>query len=441
MLAVVVPAASAATFRVNSEEDLPDATPGSGGCQAAGGDCTLRAAFEEANAGASDDVVILPAGLYELTEGQLPVSANGTLKVRGDHRHGRATVIDANSNSRVIEVEDDAGLTLKGVTVTGGDSIGGGGGILTGIGSTTRLVQARVNGNQTVGNGGGISNSGELVVLNSDVETNSADANGGGISTGELVIGRLGGDGEEGPSLDLELSRVNNNGTEIGGGGIYVGFGSVDSYRSTVSGNTASQYAGGILGSIVGTPPASPGEFDTMITLETSTVSSNETTGLIGDGSGSGVLLFGGALLEATNTTIAANINSLGGATGAGLSLDGGSASLRNTIVADNRSNGEIDNCRITGGTIESLGFNLENEDQCTFDQTTDLPNKNPQLGRLRLNRSGPNGPRGRGETHKIAPDSPAHDAGPANCGPVDQRGLDRPRGPRCDIGAFERKT
>jgi hypothetical protein len=440
LLAATAPAASAETFRVDSEADLPDATPGSGGCAAAGGECTLRAAFEEANAQSSDDVVRLPEGHYELTAGQLPVAANGELTVRGDNRHGRSTVIDAASNSRVIEVEDDADLTLRGVTVTGGDAIGGGGGILTGIDSTTNLVQVRVNGNRTIGSGGGISNQGELIVRNSDVETNTADANGGGISTGEPTIGRLGGDGSEAPSLDLELSRVNNNDAEIGGGGIYVGFGPVDSYRSTVSGNTAAQYAGGILGSVVGTPPASPGEFDTTITLETSTVSSNETSGLIGDGSGGGILLFGGALLEAENTTIAANINSLGGTTGAGLSLDGGSASLRNTIVADNRSNGEMDNCRITGGTIESLGFNLENEDECTLDQGTDLPNENPQLGRLRLNRSGPDGPKGRGETHKIAPGSPAHNAGPANCGPVDQRGLGRPVGPRCDIGAYERK-
>jgi CSLREA domain-containing protein len=49
---VVAPAppALAATFTVNSTADDPDASPGNGVCQTTGGQCTLRAAIQEANA-------------------------------------------------------------------------------------------------------------------------------------------------------------------------------------------------------------------------------------------------------------------------------------------------------------------------------------------------------------------------------------------------------
>ena len=41
--------------------------------------------------------------------------------------------------------------------------------------------------------------------------------------------------------------------------------------------------------------------------------------------------------------------------------------------------------------------------------------------------------------THALLPDSPAIDAAASlNCPPTDQRGVARPQGPRCDIGAFE---
>jgi hypothetical protein len=49
---VVTPAPPvlAATFTVNSTGDDPDASPGNGVCQTAGGQCTLRAAIQEVNA-------------------------------------------------------------------------------------------------------------------------------------------------------------------------------------------------------------------------------------------------------------------------------------------------------------------------------------------------------------------------------------------------------
>jgi len=59
--------ASAATFTVNSTADAVDASPGNGVCATAGGQCTLRAAIQEANALAGTDATTLPAGTYALT--------------------------------------------------------------------------------------------------------------------------------------------------------------------------------------------------------------------------------------------------------------------------------------------------------------------------------------------------------------------------------------
>jgi CSLREA domain-containing protein len=55
-------AVSAATFNVNSAVDAVDAVPGDGVCATAGGQCTLRAAVQEANALPGADTISLPAG-------------------------------------------------------------------------------------------------------------------------------------------------------------------------------------------------------------------------------------------------------------------------------------------------------------------------------------------------------------------------------------------
>jgi CSLREA domain-containing protein len=56
--------ASGATFTVNSLGDAPDATPGDGLCAAPGGECTLRAAIQEANTtGPGDEIHFSVSGI------------------------------------------------------------------------------------------------------------------------------------------------------------------------------------------------------------------------------------------------------------------------------------------------------------------------------------------------------------------------------------------
>jgi hypothetical protein len=139
----------------------------------------------------------------------------------------------------------------------------------------------------------------------------------------------------------------------------------------------------------------------------------------------------GGAATPATmlNVTITQNTATLASAGGG---LNWGTTdklNVANTIVANNQPR----NCT---GTITSQGNNLEDTNTCGFNKPGDLPSTPAGLDPAGLaNNGGPT------QTVKILPTSAALNAVPlASCPPpsVDQRGITRPQGPRCDIGAFE---
>ncbi len=79
---------------------------------------------------------------------------------------------------------------------------------------------------------------------------------------------------------------------------------------------------------------------------------------------------------------------------------------------------------------MSSAGHNLESRNQCKFVAAGDRVDTDPRLGPLADN-GGPT------LTLALLTGSPAIDAG-LDCPAVDQRGVARPQGPGCDIGAFE---
>src|SRR4029450_4302766 len=84
LVAVAAPTAPAesALFVVDTTVDAVDQTPGDGVCQTIVGECTLRAAVQEANALAGPDAIAVPAGLYVLSLGPdigTPGGASGGL--------------------------------------------------------------------------------------------------------------------------------------------------------------------------------------------------------------------------------------------------------------------------------------------------------------------------------------------------------------------------
>jgi hypothetical protein len=242
--------------------------------------------------------------------------------------------------------------------------------------------------------------------------------------------------------LTVNNSFISNNVSQSDAGGIYNN-GTLTIYNSTISGN-----GGGLFTAINGTAFINNSTInnnvvyeihdksyggqgiwaDGKVLLNNSTVSGN---------SGVGVLVgFQSGVSAATinNSTVSNN--------GVGLRAGFGTISLQNTIVAGNR-NGD---CLDDKERVKSNGYNLIGiVNYCDFVPTTgDLIGtiKHPVDPRLSpLQNSG-----GATFTHALQPGSPAIDAGnPATpgsggnaCLATDQRGLARPDGGACDIGAFE---
>jgi hypothetical protein len=233
-----------------------------------------------------------------------------------------------------------------------------------------------------------------LTITTSVISGNSAGpsgGNGGGIyNSDDLTI--------TGSTVSANVAAGGGNGA-----GIYDNGFALTMNGSTVSGNsTASGDAGGIYSFGVGE------------SITNSTISENRAA------SGGGLYSFG-VTVTLLNPTIASN-------TGGGIANFGLTVSLTNTIVANNGIN-----CSGTGA-ITNAGTNLQ------FLGTTcgvAITSTDPLLLALASN-GGPT------QTHALTVGSPAINAGYTGCPPTpatDQRGVTRPQGAACDIGAFEFKA
>ncbi len=243
-----------------------------------------------------------------------------------------------------------------------------------GIGATAQINDVTIQKGSSIGFGGGIFNSGTLTMNNSTIDDNE--------TTGPNLSGGGGGIFNEG-TMTLNKSTVSNNTSQGRGGGIYNLDLSLTIRNSTISGNTALN-GGGIFN-----------RFSTTLSATHVTINDNEATD-----NGGGIWNFGGT------------------------------ASLANTIVGVNTAATASDDC---AGAITSLGYNLASDASCAFGGVGDLNSTNPMLGSLASN-GGPT------MTHALLAGSPAIDAVPlSSCPlPTDQRGVSRPQGAGCDIGAYE---
>lgn len=378
-LALLLPAAGqAATFTVNTTDD----TSVGGGCTTEPA-CSLRDALAAAGASADpEDVVVVPAGNYSVSAGELSVGGEGTVVIRG--AGARNTIVDAHQTSRVFNVAADK-TVIEGLTVTGG-------------------LSNLTTGGEVPGDGGGILayEGGEAVLRAVNVTGNTASQNGAGVSAPP--------EGVEKTALSIIDSTISGNRVTEGaiealGGGVYV-LGKFTMVNSTVTGNSA------------------------------------DTTGT-GAVQGGGVLLaidpasLEGSEATIVNSTIAGNSVGTGGIAG-GLSVynptpeTGGSATLlvKNTIVAGNSGPMGENDCALAA--LVTSDHNISGDGSCMFTDAGSKQNTAALLGGLRNNG-------GETDTLALQPGSPAIDAGTNDgCPATDQRGVARPQGPSCDIGAFE---
>jgi uncharacterized repeat protein (TIGR01451 family) len=217
----------------------------------------------------------------------------------------------------------------------------------------------------------------------------------------------------------------------------FSGSGSVTLVGSTVSGNSASSPSlayGGILNSA----PAS------VAVLRNSTVSGNSanaTGGASAFSIAAGGIANDGGNLSMTNVTLAGNdatepnggfVPPAGGIS----NRDGGQLTLASSLIAQ-QSDGP--NCLLLS-TTDDAGYNLDDGTSCGFGTANNsLSSTNPLLDPAGLQDNG-----GQTQTIALQPGSPAIDKIPSavnGCGTTittDQRGVNRPHGPGCDIGAFE---
>lgn len=305
-----------------------------------------------------------------------------------------ATIIDGDGNGTVFRLEPGVSATMERLTVTDG----GEGAIRVDVGASLTLSDVVVAENSSSGNGGGITNLGTMTLTRSTVRDNVAAGSGGGIAN-------------DGGRVMLADSTVAENVAGDRGGGVFNAGGVLSVTRSTVSTNTAA-YGAGFFQLAFSAPGPS--------WIENSTLSANTAIT-----SGGGIFVEDGTLLV-TNGTLFGN----GAATGGGIfrndmSAMPGSATVSNTIIA---GSGAGSDC---AGTVASNDYNLAGDGSCTsFAKPNDLTNTDPLLGPLQHNGGGT-------QTHATLPGSPALEAGSCML-PVDQRGVARPVGNVCDIGAFE---
>lgn len=298
------------------------------------------------------------------------------------------------------------------------------------------------------GQAGGIASTGSLTLNNCIVSANSTS----------FVTGKIGGGVTSTGTLTLNNCVVSGNSSlDTGGAGGISSLGNLVMHNCTVAGNLGLLAWGGIrhAGSadLINCAIISNGPVDAScfsgggisasgtMTLINCTISGNRR----GHADGGGIENSGTLLLD--HCTVAANQATFGsddifcptgnGGNGGGiLNQSSGIVVVKDSIVANNSSD-------IAGpdflGTLTSAGFNLIGNTSgttITGNSAGNILNIDPLLGPLQ-NNGGPT------QTQALQPGSPAIDAGDCldlNGQPLatDQRGVDRPQGLRCDIGAFE---
>ena len=182
---------AAGPFTVNTTNDTHDASLGNGACADSNGQCSLRAAIEEATASGGATTISLPSGTYNLSLGELKTgSAVGTNITLSGAGAGTTIVNQTDGVNRVFNVDygfhGNVTLTIQNVTIQNGvgGAGGGGGGILDGDpGDVLNLTNVVLTNNQTSSfNGGAISftGGGTLNVQNSVFTNNSSPTGNGG---------------------------------------------------------------------------------------------------------------------------------------------------------------------------------------------------------------------------------------------------------------------
>jgi CSLREA domain-containing protein len=387
------------------------------------GDCSLREAVKAANTdtpvdncptGNDDDTIVLSANIYTLTiEGRAEdANATGDLDVTGvltiTGAGAPTTTIQSGAEAfsgidRVINVLSYSNLTIQNVQIRNGQTHSGttphidGGGVYVAENSLLTVDNCIIAYNQAANSGGILSAANTTVTLNNSIISNNYGLSGGGglRSRGMVTI----------------RNTTFDRNTAVIAGAFYSDNGPVNIVNSTFSGNRAIGNGWPPGYGLVGGAISNHGRLN----ISNSTISGN-TAGI----KGGGIQNLGEMLIS--NCTVTDNESPMG----SGLLASSGMVTVTNSIIANNTGG----NC---SGAIISSDYNIDSDNTCNLTQPNDQTNINPLLALLADN-GGPTW------THALSPVSLAINAGNCNGGTitVDQRGVTRPQGYACDIGAYE---
>lgn len=385
---------------VNTNRDGVDAAPGDGLCSTAEGDCSLRAAIQEANTSGAFDTIGLPGGPYilSLAGRDEDAAASGDLDITGRLTiNGGGASIQGESLDRLVDVHVGAEVTLTHLTIYQGDAGAGDGG---GVRNSGSLTLQYVDVEESIAqSGGGISSTGTLAVSDSVIARNDATAFAGGV--------------DNAGAMTVERSTLQYNDGPSGGGGIR------NSGNLTVTDSTF--WFNGALGGGRGGGISN----NAFATLINATVSENGSAL-----DGGGIANVGGRL-ALTNVTVSDN-NIASVATGGIFNGAGSTLTMTNTLLANG-----FGDC-LMNQPLTSSSHSLDSDGSCGLSGPGDLSAVVPGAESL-----GKNG--GPTRTVGLRPYSPAIDAGDNEaCPSADQRGVKRPVDGDgdghavCDIGAFE---
>lgn len=303
----------------------------------------------------------------------------------------------------------------------------GGGGIRVTAGMTVTVDSSQFTGNKVTDNsaeGGAILSNGSLTVTNTSLSQNFGSRGGAMFiadgTTNIFTSSFTGNYGSYGAGIrqsagilaltDVAFDRngyaPNGSPSNSGGGALSWQNGVATLTNVTISNNWAT-YGGGF-------------DHDNGTTSLTNvTLSGNQSVG-------SAAIDQGGGTIDLINTTIADNSAAF---FAGGIGNRGGTITLKNTLLAGNTNsqNNQPYNCY---KAITSNSFSLSDDSTCGFGAGHDgatLP-----IGPLAHNG-------GYNRTHLLLRGNQAIDAGTsAGCPPTDERGVIRPQGPACDVGAVE---
>jgi predicted outer membrane repeat protein len=307
------------------------------------------------------------------------------------------TLTTAGGGELIYNALTSPGLTLQGngVTIQAAPNAGVIDDQTTG---PLRLDGITIAGGNTAAVGGGLNTVGDVTLTNSTVTNNVSAGRGGGVNANGNVT--------------VTDSTISNNIAGFDGGGICAG-GDVTVTGSTINNNQAT--GGGDGGGVC--------DFGVM-TVTDSTISNNSATG----GEGGGVDADGGLTL--TYATVVQNT------AGAGANLGFPTLASFGSVVA--LPEGGVANCSATG---VSSGLNFSDDASCGFSTAETHPGVDPRLGPL-VNNGGPTRsqlPQSNSSLLDAIPVAHCSDDGASIITPlVDQRGVLRPQGSGCDIGALE---